>query len=170
MKQIESFDEFFDHCEKNNIGIVHADVFVKALRRKEFEKQEEISNIFKIGNFYFDESEGNYTGTNGSALAYLRGSWVFWEKRQSEIDELEAKLQLCKTENKALLNKVNNSELPKQLIEQGQRLNAQSQQIASLKWQLSKVGFTDNGGELMKPPLGDPPNYLSECEKLNRLG
>lgn len=47
----------------------------------------------------------------------------------------------------------------KQLIEQGQRLNAQNQQIASLKWQLKRLGYTDNGGELMKPPIGQPPIF-----------
>lgn len=28
-----------------------------------------------------------------------------------------------------------------------------------LKGQLIKLGFTDNGGELMKPPIGEPPNF-----------
>ena len=58
-------------------------------------------------------------------------------------------------------------ELQKQLIEQGQRFNVQTQQIASLKWQLKRLGYTDNGGELMKPPIGDAPKFdlLDELQK-----
>lgn len=67
-----------------------------------------------------------------------------WESRQTEVDELQ-----------------------KQLIEQGQRFNVQTQQIASLKWQLKRLGYTDNGGELMKPPIGDAPKFdlLDELQK-----
>lgn len=139
----------------------------------------EFENWFKTSRSYLALKEANYYDLNlfefnESYKRYVHSgiqiAFETWQRQQSKVDELEEKLHLRRTENKALLNKINNSELPKQLIEQGQRLNAQSRQIASLKWQLSKVGFTDNGGELMKPPLGDPPNYLSECEKLNRLG
>lgn len=149
--------------------------------RSEFEKNRYWIGLYRT-DVDFDESLGEFgryvvndsRRIDAGNLETFNEKWEAyanaWQHQQSKVDELEAKLQLCRTENKALLNKINNSELPKQLIEQGQRLNAQSQQIASLKWQLSKVGFTDNGGELMKPPLGDPPNYLSECEKLNRLG
>jgi len=56
--------------------------------RSEFEKLEEIASIFKIGNFQFNEDEGNYTGTKGTALSYLRGAWVIYQRRQTEVDEL----------------------------------------------------------------------------------
>lgn len=56
----------------------------------------------------------------------------------------------------------------KQLIEQGQRFNTQSQQIASLKKQLERLGYTDNGGELMKPPIGEPPTFLQYLDQLKK--
>lgn len=31
--------------------------------------------------------------------------------------------------------------------------------IESLKNQLIRIGYTDNGGELMRPPLGKPPRF-----------
>ncbi|CAM0734429.1 hypothetical protein [Acinetobacter baumannii] len=36
-----------------------------------------------------------------------------------------------------------------------------------LKGQLIKLGFTDNGGELMRPPIGKPPRFdlLDELKK-----
>lgn len=35
----------------------------------------------------------------------------------------------------------------------------QQAKVDQLKDQLIKLGFTDNGGELMKPPLGKPPKF-----------
>ena len=74
----------------------------------------------------------------------LNAAWYGYRIRQTEVDELQ-----------------------KQLIEQGQRFNAQNQQIATLKWQLKRLGYTDNGGELMKPPIGDAPKFdlLDELQK-----
>lgn len=31
--------------------------------------------------------------------------------------------------------------------------------VDALKGQLIKLGFADNGGQLMKPPLGEPPRF-----------
>ena len=109
-----------------------------------------------------------------------------WESRQTEVDELTKqnawlsdvacrenkranKLQEEKVSTTTLLGKTiqEKNELQKQLIEQGQRLNVQTQQIASLKWQLKRLGYTDNGGELMKPPISDAPKFdlLDEMQK-----
>lgn len=43
----------------------------------------------------------------------------------------------------------------------GYYLGAQSQQakIDGLKKQLTRLGYTDNGAELMKPPLGKTPDF-----------
>lgn len=60
--------------------------------KSEFEKLEEVANIFKIGNFQFNEDEGNYTGTKGTALSYLRGAWVIYQHRQTEVDELQKRV------------------------------------------------------------------------------
>ncbi|MDC4739854.1 hypothetical protein R4612_13850 [Acinetobacter baumannii] len=35
----------------------------------------------------------------------------------------------------------------------------QQAKVNGLKGQLIKLGFTDNGGQLMKPPLGEPPRF-----------
>jgi len=78
--------------------------------RSEFEKLEEIANLFKIGNFQFNEDEGNYTGTKGTALSYLRGAWVIYQHQQSKVDDLT-----------------------KQLTDQGQRFNEQSQRVKDLE-------------------------------------
>ncbi|WP_151790064.1 hypothetical protein [Acinetobacter junii] len=64
--------------------------------RSEFEKLEEISNLFKIGNFQFNEDECNYTGTKGTALSYLRGSWVMYQHQQSKVDELQKRVDAVK--------------------------------------------------------------------------
>ena len=61
--------------------------------RSDFEKLEEIANIFKIGNFKFNEDEGNYTGTKGTALSYLRGAWVICQHQQYKIDELQKRVK-----------------------------------------------------------------------------
>ena len=62
-------------------------------------------------------------------------------------------------------------ELQKQMIDQGQRFNMQNQQITSLKKQLERLGYTDNGGELMKPPIGDAPKFdlLDELQRRNQM-
>ena len=45
--------------------------------------------------------------------------------------------------------------------EKGFEAGQQSQQakIDALKKQLSRLGYTDNGAELMKPPLGKTPDF-----------
>jgi len=35
----------------------------------------------------------------------------------------------------------------------------QQAKVEQLKGQLERAGFTDNGGELMKPPIGMPPRF-----------
>lgn len=37
--------------------------------------------------------------------------------------------------------------------------NSMQVKVDSLKGQLIKLGFTDNGGQLMKPPLGNAPRF-----------
>ena len=38
-------------------------------------------------------------------------------------------------------------------------MQSQQAKIDALKKQLSRLGYTDNGGELMKPPLGKTPDF-----------
>lgn len=45
----------------------------------------------------------------------------------------------------------------RQAYEAGQQ--SQQAKVDGLKGQLIKLGFTDNGGQLMKPPLGEPPRF-----------
>lgn len=78
--------------------------------RSEFEKLEEIANIFKIGNFKFNEDEGNYTGTKGKALSYLRGSWVMYQHQQSKVDELQFRIETSLDEIRRALNCVESTE------------------------------------------------------------
>lgn len=41
----------------------------------------------------------------------------------------------------------------------------QQLKVEGLKGQLIKLGFSDNGGQLMKPPLGIQPSFLSDRQK-----
>jgi hypothetical protein len=105
-------------------------------------------------------SNGNYSGWIKQQL------WEQWQHRQAEIDEANSKAQMCRDEKNHAITRW--GEISKQFREQGERFNAQNQQIASLKWQLERLGYTDNGGEMMKPPIGQPPTllqYLDKCEE-----
>lgn len=91
MKLIESFDEFFDHCEKNNIGTVDADVFVKALRRKEFEKliassPSYLKLVFQHGERLFIFEDCQYK------IAAVQLAWELEQHNQSQVDELQKRL------------------------------------------------------------------------------
>jgi hypothetical protein len=41
----------------------------------------------------------------------------------------------------------------------------QQAKVEQLKGQLKSAGYTDNGGELMKPPLGKPPTFIMLNER-----
>ena len=112
--------------------------------KSEFESREAFECIFgDEGEIDLSKDETGEYSFQPTRFAYSF-FLVAWQQRQTEVDELQ-----------------------KQLIEQVQRFNVQTQQIASLKWQLKRLGYTDNGGELMKPPIGDAPKFdlLDELQK-----
>ena len=117
------------------------------------------------------------SGQGKTAKGIVLGKLLVWQHRQTEVNELtlqvaemKSRLNDAYTDGQSAMYVARQSkvdELTKQLIDQGQRLNVQTQQIASLKWQLKRLGYTDNGGELMKPPIGDAPKFdlLDELQK-----
>ena len=118
--------------------------------RLEFEdfiqKQGSDRNKLQLRCTPFTEKKGGYGSFD------LDFGLQIWRHQQSKADELDRIIALR----------------DQQIIEQGQRFNTQSQQIASLKKQLERLGYTDNGGELMKPPIGEPPTFLQYLDQLKK--
>lgn len=97
--------------------------------RSDFEKLEEIANIFKIGNFQFNEDEGNYTGTKGTALSYLRGAWAIYQHRQTEVYELQYRIDSSLDEIRRALNCVESTETECVLRELEQALKGENNEF-----------------------------------------
>lgn len=55
------------------------------------------------------------------------------------------------------------NKIAKDAYEAGQQ--SRQEEIDRLKGQLAKLGFTDLGGQFMKPPLGIQPNFLMDYQK-----
>ncbi|WP_155517655.1 hypothetical protein [Acinetobacter pittii] len=45
------------------------------------------------------------------------------------------------------------------LVDMAQTSIGQQGELNKLKGQMERAGYTDNGGELMKPPIGKPPRF-----------
>lgn len=101
--------------------------------RLEFEdfiqKQGSDRNKLQLRCTPFTEKKGGYGSFD------LDFGLQIWRHQQSKADELDRIIALR----------------DQQLIEQGQRFNTQSQQIASLKKQLERLGYTDNSAMLVTP-------------------
>ncbi|WP_151775917.1 hypothetical protein [Acinetobacter colistiniresistens] len=115
--------------------------------RSEFEKLEEIKNLFKIGNFQFNEDEGNYTGTKGTALSYLRGAWVIYQSRQTEVDELNWQLESEREETIKGYTKISDLRLERDELQYKAKLRESDHQALLVKYQATKKCWEDMGKE-----------------------
>ena len=100
------------------------ELFFKSITMRMNPPMDEYTNMRRYWQERFSNAfHGQKESLRNESYAELPIMWLAaWRMQQQEIDTKD-----------------------KQLIEQGQRFNTQSQQIASLKKQLERLGCTDNG-------------------------
>lgn len=87
-----------------------------------------------------------------------------WQHQQAEIDSLKNALDGMTERNNFL------SSVAYEADSLQKQIDAQQRRIEALKRQLVQAGFTDNGGYLLKPPLGSPPNFKEPILPVQKNG